>query len=168
MCIRDSYLPIDVFMNDSGIYIKSGSANSQLIHKYDYTLAHVRAFGQASDENKPYFISRYHQLAFFQNEKLFVKDVENSRLRIMSETTGKYVKSIKLNDSKYCLVHVDPLERITIVNKKYFHLSVYNWDGMLLHQKAIDQQIEFIDNFFVLKEGIYVIQDKKNRLIHTF
>lgn len=166
--IELSYNPTDMHMNENGIYIRS-SNNSSIINKYDYGLVHLKSFGQASKEADAFYIPKHLKLNNVIEDKLYFIDNEKSKIRIMNENSGKYVKTINLDDEKNSLlIQVDSNQRITIINKRQFRLSVLNWEGMLLHQKKIDPKIVSVDQFYLVKDGVYAVVDRKNHLIHFF
>jgi len=161
------YMPVDLHMNSSGIYVRSNNYNLN-INKYDYNLNHLRSFGQGLNEDEPYFIDRNHKLISIENERVYMVDYEKSKIRIMNELSGKYFKSFEVNEDRNFLCKVDSSERFTILNRKLFRLNVFNWDNLLLFQKKLDYSIQSVDQFFVLKDGSYCVIDRKNHLIHFF
>jgi hypothetical protein len=161
------YMPIDLYMNSSGIYVRSNNYNLN-INKYDYNLNHLKSFGQGVNENESYFIDRNHKLISIENEKIYLIDYEKSKIRILSELSGKYLKSFEVSEDRNFLCKIDSTERFTILNRKQFKLNVFNWDNLLLYQKKLDYSIQSVDEFFVLRDGSYCIIDRKNHLIHFF
>jgi hypothetical protein len=164
------YAPINVFLNDSGIYVKSTQA-SQMIHKYNYNLDHVRSFAQNVDEKKLYFLPKNLKLIAIQHEKMYMVDYEHLRLRMINESNGKLLKEIEFEESKQrILFHVDPnKERVYFVNKSSFYIDIFDLNGDFLKRNDIDQRIEQIDNFFPLEtSNSFAYVDKRNQMIHFF
>jgi hypothetical protein len=163
------YKPDELFMNDTGIYVKPFLLHPSFIHKYNYKLEHIKSIGQCIDDNKLFYFSKSFKLIAFEKEKLFFIDLENFKIKIMNELNGRVCKSISLNETNNILVQIDSLnERVNVLNIKHYFLYVYDWDGLFLFKKKIDTKIESIDYFYFLNDEKFSIVDQKNSLIYFF
>jgi len=163
------YKPEELFMNDTGVYVKPFILHPSFIHKYNYKLDHIKSIGQCQDENRMFYFSKSFKLITFEKEKCFFIDFENFKLKIMNELNGRVLKSISLEETNNVLVQIDALnERINVLNTKFYQLNVYDWDGVFLFKKKIDSKIDSIDYFYLLNDENFSIVDKKNNFIHFF
>jgi len=163
------YKPEELFMNDTGVYVKPFILHPSFIHKYNYKLDHIKSIGQCQDENRMFYFSKSFKLITFEKEKCFFIDSENFKLKIMNELNGRVLKSISLDETNNILVQIDALnERINILNTKFYQLNVYDWDGVFLFKKKIDAKIESIDYFYLLNDENFSVVDKKNNFIYFF
>ena len=75
------------------------------IINFEFYFKHLKSFGQSSREKEPFFIPKYFKLErvvqeeasskkMHAEQKLYFVDYENLRIRIMNESTGKYLKKI--------------------------------------------------------------------------
>ncbi len=185
--IELEYRPVDVYMNEHAVYVISNK-NQNFIHKYNFELKHLKSFGQSSKEKDLFYIPKYFKLECVvqdqgvDHQKIYFVDYENLKIRIMNETSGKYVKKININVSGHSLgngngngngknisIQIDAhSQRIFILNKKIFRMSVLNWDGMLISQKEIDANVQSIDKFYLIGENFFSVVDYENQLVHFF
>lgn len=168
------YTPVDIFMNKSGIYIRSNNYNLNM-NKYDYNLKHIKSFGQAVNTNDSHYIPQSAKLSFIHEEKLYFIDYENSKIRILNELSGKYMKPLMMTDdiciNKNVLISVDSYKRITLIGRitsSKLLMKIYSWDHVMLNEKKIDLKCDSIDNFFALDDGLYSVIDKKSQSIYFF
>ena len=161
------YLPTDLFLDDSGVYVKSSNSNT-LFHKYNYSLDHIRSFGQTNDSKKPFHIPKDLTALSIENDKMFFIDYNHLKLRVFCETNGKVLQSIDFGD-KNCLFYIDKSGgKIYILNENKNVIEVYNLNGVLLSEKHIEQRIQSIDAFFVSNNDQISIIDKRNHFIYMF
>ena len=179
--IELTYRPVDMYMSENAIYVMSNKNNS-FIHKYGFDLKQLKSFGQSSKEKEPFYIPKYFKLESVVREesgeqKLYFVDYEHLKVRIMSESTGKYLKKISMvtggqfsgSGSKNILIQIDSgSQRIVMLNKKQFRITVLNWDGMLLSQREVDAGVQAIDKFFLVKDNAFAVVDSLNQLVHFF
>ena len=182
------YRPVDVYLNERAIYVVSNKSNS-FIHKYNLELKHLKSFGQSSKEKEPFYIPKYFRLESVLHEeatghveqRIYFVDYENLKIRIMNESSGKYVKKVNINTheqatlsgmgtfGKNILIQIDAeSQRIFILNRKLFKVSILNWDGMLISRKDIDTNVQNVDKFFLINDNMFSVVDYENQLIHFF
>ena len=160
--------------------------NNSFIHKYSFELTLLKSFGQSSKDKEPFYIPKYYKLESVVNDetngeqKIYFVDYENLKIRIMNESSGKYVKKINMNISEHgvalngafgknVLIQIDSeSQRIFILNKKIFRMFMLNWDGMLISQRDVDANVQAIDKFFSIKDNMFSVIDYENQLIHFF
>jgi hypothetical protein len=168
------YTPVDLFLNKSGIYVRSNNYNLNM-NKYDYNLKHIKSFGQSVNTNDSYYIPQSAKLSFIHEEKLYFIDYENAKIRILNEQSGKYMKPLMMTDdicvNKNILISVDSYQRITLVSRitsSKLLVKIYSWEHVLLNEKKIDLKCDSIDKFIALEDGLYSVIDKKNQSIYFF
>ncbi len=161
------FLPNDMFMNESAIYVQSSHTNS-IIHKYNYSLDHVRSFGQTSEPGKPFFVGKHLRLIGIESEKLFFVDDSCLKVRILNEMNGKCVGEIGFS-AKKSQFSIDASERkVFVLNERKGVVEVFSWGGQLLYESRIDGRIQSMDGFFVLNNEVIAVNDKRNRLVYIF
>ena len=160
------YIPTDIFLNDSGIYVKSAHSGT-VFHKYNYTLDHVRSFGQTVDEDKPFYIPKNCVLTNIEDNRIFFVEPNQSKLKIISENNGKKINTIDSVKESF-LVDVNLSKKnIFVLDKSKYVMKIFNWDGHFLKDKEIDSRIQSVDTFCVL-DDLAAINDKKNLIIYEF
>jgi hypothetical protein len=166
-----SFVPSDIYLSDSGIYIKSLQSNA-IIHKYTYGLDHVRSFGQSLDEKKPCYLPKTFKLLGIQNEKMYFIDCERQlQMKVYNETNGKFLKFIGFEDNKKnsFILNVDLWNnKIYFVYTSKLQIDVFDLNGLFLYHKKIDSKIQNIDMFYALDENSFAIVDKRNQLVYFF
>jgi len=161
------FMPDDIFINESAIYVQSNHTSS-IIHKYNYSLDHVRSFGQIKESEKPFFIGKNLQLVGIESEKLFFIDDSCLKMRILNEMNGKCVSEIRFG-GKNSQFSIDASEqKIYVLNERKSVVQVLSWSGKLLHESEVDSRIQSMDGFFVLNNEVIAINDKRNRLVYIF
>lgn len=161
------YLPANLFLNESGVYVRT-SNSSTLFHKYNFSLDHIRSFGQALDQKKSFHISKDYKILSIENEKIFLIDYNHLKLRVLCETNGKALNSIEFGE-KNCLFFIDKSGgKVYILNESKNIIEAFNMNGVLLFEKRIEQHVQSIDGFFVSNNEHISIVDKRNHFIYMF
>lgn len=162
------YIPTDIFLSESGIYVKSAHAGT-VFHKYNYTLDHIRSFGQTLDEDKPFHIPKSSIVTGIEAGRIFFIEPGQSKLKIISENNGKKINTIdSVRESS--LVYIDASRKSIHILDKYHGqhvIKVFNWDAHFLHEKEVDSRIQSADTLVVL-DDVVAVNDKKNLIIYEF
>ena len=161
-----NFCPIDVHINDSDIYVESNNAN-KIFHKYNFSLEHVRSFGQSVDANKCYFIRKSYELVSIHNDKLYFK---SNSIKVLSETNGKCLQSIvfkNYNLNKNSIVKINMTSGdIFVLDISRNLLHIFDTNGSHQRQIGINSKISSIDSFFLLSNDLICIVDKRNHYMH--
>jgi len=157
------YPPRQITTSTSSIFLLR--KKSPLVQRFNYDLQLQNEFGQDYDQQSPFCIPNVTQI-IVKDEKLYVRDTENSLLNIYSTKNGDLIRSLHVNLND-CLFYVDTFLRLVAVNTRLKSLSIYNENGELLFTYDLSI-VKTISSFCIASSGRLLICDKIHKLLFIF
>ena len=157
-----NYEPILIHCTECFIYVLSNKA--PFIHVHDWSLVEYKTFGQDLDSSSTYFMSIVTQI-FVRNEKLYARDQKNAYIKVFELHTGILLKIIDINLLD-CLLHIDSIERIIVINQDSKILYIFDELANILFEYDLTF-IHTISSFCVTYNGHLLLNDTESKILHV-
>ena len=155
------YQPLMIHKTCSHIYILTNTA--PFVHVHDWNLNEKFTFGQDLNQNEAYFMPNATQI-FVRNEKLYIRDHDNIFIKVLDLYKGHLIKIININLLD-CLLHIDSIGRIIVINQDCKILYIFNEYGQIQLEYDLTF-IQDISSFCVTDNGHLLINDSDKKILH--
>jgi hypothetical protein len=152
--------PVSIYRSDCFIYVLSNKA--PFIHVYNWYLEEIYSFGQDKQPSEAFYMPNVVQI-FVRDEKVFVRDMEC--IKVLGLRSGEMLGLINVYMVD-CLLHIDSIGRIIVIDQNNKISYVYDEDGNVLFDYDLGY-IGTISSFSIIYNGHLMISDDENKVLYV-
>ena len=147
--------PALICMNNDNVFCLLLDQHNLLVHnRFDKNLTRRIRYQSTNSYEPFYFPSDIKQFECANGKFIWLND---TKLQILDETTGKFINSIEVVADKFIL---DSKNNIFLLNHIFQRIQIYQNDGVLLREYRVQENL--VDQPFFLDRGDKIIFFNKN------